>query len=113
MNKRETGSRYEAEAAAFLERQGYRILERNYRDRRGEIDLIAKDGSCLVFVEVKYRKDVKHGYPEEAVGYYKQQRIRHTAEYYLYSHNLGNDTRCRFDVVSILGTEIRLIRDAF
>lgn len=113
MNKRQTGSRYEQEAAAFLEQQGYQIIERNYRDRRGEIDIIARDGNCLVFVEVKYRKDAKNGYPEEAVGYYKQQRIRHTAEYYLLRHHLGEDMPCRFDVVSILGTEIRLIRDAF
>ena len=113
MNKRETGSRYESMAAAFLEQQGFQILERNYRDRRGEIDLIAKDANCLVFVEVKYRKDARNGYQEEAVGYDKQQRIRHTAEYYLYRHGLGENTVCRFDVVSILGTEIRLIRDAF
>lgn len=113
MNKRQTGSRYEEQAAAFLEQQGFRILERNYRDRIGEIDIIAKDGNCLVFVEVKYRKDSGNGYPEEAVGYHKQQRIRHTAEYYLYSHGLGDDTICRFDVVGILGTEMRLIKDAF
>ena len=113
MNKRKTGSRYEEQAAAFLEQQGFQILERNDRDRKGEIDIIAKDGTCLVFVEVKYRKDIDNGYPEEAVGYYKQQHIRHTAAYYLCSHGLGDDTICRFDVVSILGTEIRLIKDAF
>lgn len=113
MNKRQTGSRYESEAAAFLEQQGFQILERNYRDRKGEIDIIAKDGNCLVFVEVKYRKDRLNGDPEEAVGYSKQQRIRHTAEYYLYSHHLSDSTPCRFDVVSILGTELRLIKDAF
>lgn len=112
-NKREIGSRYEDMAAAFLEQQGFRILERNFRDRKGEIDLVARDGNILVFVEVKYRKDIQKGYPEEAVGYSKQQRIRHTAEYYLYRHHLGEDTACRFDVVSILGTEIRLIKDAF
>lgn len=113
MNNRQTGSRYEDMAAAFLEQQGYEILIRNYRDRHGEIDIIAKDGRYLVFVEVKYRRDSKKGYPEEAVGFYKQQHIRHTAVYYLYSHGHAEDTPCRFDVVSILGTEIRLIQDAF
>lgn len=112
-NNRETGSCYENIAAAFLEDQGYVILERNYRDRIGEIDLIAKDGEDLVFVEVKYRKDCKKGYPEEAVGYRKQQHIRHTAQYYLYRRHGGRDIPCRFDVVSILGDEIRLIKDAF
>lgn len=112
-NKRKTGSLYENMAAVFLEQQGFLILERNYHDRRGEIDLIARDGRYLVFVEVKYRKNSRMGYPEEAVGCKKQQHIRHTAEYYLYSHRYCGDTPCRFDVVSILGEEIRLIKDAF
>lgn len=113
MNKRQTGSRYEDMAAAFLEQQGYEILNRNYRGTRGEIDMIAKDDRYLVFIEVKYRRDDKKGYPEEAVGLQKQRRIRHTAADYLYSQRYGQDVPCRFDVVSILGTEIRLIRDAF
>lgn len=112
-NKRAVGSRYEAEAAAFLERMGYRILEQNYRDRRGEIDLVAREGRYLVFVEVKYRKDDRCGYPEEAVAVKKQQRIRHTAEYYLYTHHYGEETACRFDVVSIDGEKMRIIKDAF
>lgn len=112
-NNRKTGSRYEHMAAAFLEEQGFTVLERNYHDRGGEIDIIARDGRYLVFVEVKYRADIRKGYPEEAVGYEKQKHIRHTAEYYLYSHHCIQDTPCRFDVVSILGEEIRLIRDAF
>ena len=75
-NKRAVGSRYEEETAAFLQKNGYRILEKNFRDRRGEIDLIAKDGRTLVFVEVKYRKNVRNGYPEEAVDTRKQKKIR-------------------------------------
>lgn len=112
-NKRAIGSRYEAEAAAFLKGLGYTILEQNYRDRMGEIDLIAREGRYLVFVEVKYRRDDRRGYPEEAVDFGKQQRIRHTAQYYLYRHHYGEDTACRFDVVSIEGTEIRVVKDAF
>lgn len=112
-NKRAIGSRYEAEAAAFLKELGYTILEQNYRDRKGEIDLIAREGRYLVFVEVKYRRDDRRGYPEEAVDFGKQQRIRHTAQYYLYCHHYGEDTACRFDVVSIEGTEIRVVKDAF
>lgn len=111
-NSRKTGSRYEQVAAAFLTQQGYEILEMNYRDRYGEIDLIARREGVLVFVEVKYRKTTRQGYPEEAVTPQKQKRIRHTARYYLYTHHL-EDLPCRFDVVSILGEEIRLIENAF
>lgn len=113
MNHRKTGSRFEQIAAEYLVGQGAVILEQNYRSRQGEIDLIIKDGVYLVFVEVKYRHDARKGYPEEAVGFYKQQHIRSTARYYLFSHNYGEDTPCRFDVVSILGNEIRWLKDAF
>lgn len=112
MNKRNTGKQYESLAAEYLQSQGMVILERNYRDRTGEIDLIGRDGEFLVFVEVKYRRDLRTGDPAEAVTARKQQRIRRTAQYYLYSHRCGN-VPCRFDVVSILGEEIRWIPDAF
>ena len=114
MNKRQTGSRYESMAADYLASQGYEILCRNYQNhRRGEIDLIARDGNTLVFVEVKYRKDLTAGEPAEAVDARKQQRIRKAALSYLYENQLSMDTACRFDVVAILGQTIRLIRDAF
>ena len=60
-NKRTVGSRYEEEAAAFLQKQGFQILEKNYRDRYGEIDIIAKENGYLVFVEVKYRSSLRRG----------------------------------------------------
>lgn len=114
-NKRKIGGQYEDLAAAYLREQGYEILERNYRDRLGEIDVIAREAGYLVFVEVNYRKDQRSGYPEEAVFARKQQKIRHTASYYLYRHGYGEETPCRFDVVSIAGDEeeILLIKDAF
>ena len=112
LNKRNTGKRYESLAADYLQGQGLTIMERNYQDRTGEIDLIGRDGTFLVFVEVKYRGDMRSGDPAEAVTPRKQQHIRRTAQYYLYSHRCG-DVPCRFDVVSILGEEIRWIRDAF
>ena len=113
MNKRETGSRFEEIAADYLQHAGYEILERNYRDRSGEIDLIAKDGSYYVFVEVKYRENASMGDPAEAVDARKQLKIRNTARRYLYRNRLGESVPCRFDVVAILGQEIRLISDAF
>ncbi|WP_313070143.1 YraN family protein [Lacrimispora sp.] len=112
-NNREIGTEYEIIAADFLEKSGYKILERNYRNKMGEIDLIAMDGADLVFIEVKYRKSLLKGDPAEAVNYKKQIRIRNAARGYLYFSHLGEETSCRFDVVAILGQEIRLIQDAF
>ena len=68
-NRRQIGTEEEALAAEFLEGRGYRIVERNFRCRLGEIDLIARDGSVLVFIEVKYRKTGAYGDPAEAVDY--------------------------------------------
>ena len=113
MNKRQTGSRYEETAAAFLTSKGYRVLERNFRCRQGEIDLIARDGNDLVFVEVKFRRGKGQGLPEEAVDFRKQEKIRQAARYYLYRNGYEEDTACRFDVVGILNGQIRLIRNAF
>ena len=112
-NNRQTGSYYERQAALFLEQPGFQIVEQNYRNRRGEIDIIAREGNYLVFVEVKYRKNQSLGYPEEAVHSQKQHKIRSTACYYLYSRHYHEKTPCRFDVVSIVEEESLLIRDAF
>ena len=114
-NNRQKGSEKEAIAASFLLRKKYEILEKNYRQKSGEIDLIAKDpeDGAIVFVEVKYRRKTEKGFPEEAVTRYKQQRIYRTAEWYLLTRKLPVFTRCRFDVVSILGEEIRHIKNAF
>lgn len=112
-NKRITGSRYEALAARYLEEQGLLVLEHNYRSRRGEIDLIAKDGDYLVFVEVKFRRNERLGFPEEAVDPRKQHKISQTAGYYLYRQGYDSDIPCRFDVVAITGNRIRWIKHAF
>lgn len=113
MNRRETGAKYEEEAVRALYARGYRILERNFRCRFGEIDIIARHKGFLVFIEVKYRRDTGSGFPEEAVDRRKQMAIRKTAEVYM--HRYGYDWRasCRFDVVSVMGDEVRIIEDAF
>lgn len=113
MDKRETGRRYEIFAAEYLKKQGYQIVGQNFACRQGEIDIIARDGAYLVFVEVKYRKTPGSGTPAEAVNRKKQQKIRQAAKYYLYRENYGEEVPCRFDVVSIAGENISLIRDAF
>lgn len=112
-NKRQTGSGYEKIAAAYFIEKGFEIVECNYRERRSEIDLIARDGEYLVFIEVKYRSSAVLGMPEEAVDKRKQQQIRKGAAHYLYTHGYGEDTPCRFDVLAILGEQITWIPDAF
>lgn len=112
-NRRKIGGGYEQLAAAYLHRQGLTILYQNYRCRMGEADLIAMDGLYLVFVEVKYRSSLRMGYPSEAVNGAKQLRLRKVAQCFLYSCQYPPETPCRFDVVSILGRQVRWIRDAF
>ncbi len=113
LNKREIGTRYEQKAAQFLVTNGYRILDSNFRCRTGEIDLIGRDGDYLCFIEVKYRINTGHGFPAEAVNARKMTRIIRTAQYYMLTHGLPQDTPCRFDVVVILDHDISLIKNAF
>lgn len=100
--KRPIGDFGEEAAANYLERAGMKIIKRNYFCRGGEIDIIAADGSCTVFVEVKTRKDASHGTAAEFVGYAKQQRIIKTALRYA-----GGDTEMRFDVVEVYYKTVR------
>lgn len=100
-------------AAAYLSEKGMEIVARNYRNRTGEIDIIARDGNAYVFVEVKGRKDSRLGDPAEAVTGKKQAVIRRTAAWYRMKEGLTEDTPCRFDVVTVLGSEIRWIPNAF
>ena len=111
-NKRRTGTRYEQAAGFFLEQIGYEVLEYNYRCGFGEIDIIAKDGICLVFCEVKYRSGREKGSPLEAVDNRKQQRIFRCASHYLAGRGL-EDVPCRFDVIGIEGTAVTHIKNAF
>lgn len=113
MNNRSVGRDKEVLAAEYLEKSGYRILERNFYCRVGEIDIIAKDGDTHVFVEVKYRKAAGFGMPEEAVSRIKQEKIYKTAMYYIYKHHKGNDVLCRFDVIAVEGDKIRHYKNAF
>ncbi|NTW63699.1 MAG: YraN family protein [Chlorobiaceae bacterium] len=88
-------------AAEYLSKRGYRIIRRNYRYRRNEIDIIAKKHSTLCFVEVKTRASLEKGHPAEAVTLKKQKEIIKAAKSYLFS--LGTDRcDCRFDVIAIL-----------
>jgi putative endonuclease len=96
--RRLLGDRGEREAARCLRRKGFRILARGYRTRRGEVDLIARDGDTIVFIEVKTRK---MGEPAEAVTPEKQRRLTQAAVHFLKRHRLF-EHRSRFDVVAIV-----------
>jgi putative endonuclease len=113
MNTRAKGAFYEQKAREYLKTQGYRILASNYRCRAGEIDLIARQGDYLVFIEVKYRHDGAKGSGLEAVDIRKQRRILRAARWYLMEKHIDPEQPCRFDVLSFCGEEITLIRDAF
>ena len=113
MNKREIGSEYEKIAITYLEKNGITILEKNFRNRSGEIDIIGLDNPYLVFFEVKYRKNTKFGSPLEAVNYKKQLQIQKVASYYLYINNYSDNAPVRFDCIGILGSDIDWIKNAF
>lgn len=111
------GDRGEELAASWLEQQGIRVVERNFRCTGGEVDIVARDGSTTVFVEVKTRKNLAYGVPQLAVTPFKQRQISKAALTWLAKKRL-HDQPARFDVVAILleseyTYRIEHIRDAF
>lgn len=113
MNKRTIGSIKEEKAAEFLTECGLTVKQFNYRNRFGEIDIVAYDKSVLVFVEVKYRKTASAGHPEEAVNYKKARIISKVSDHYRLVHKIKYDTQIRFDVVAIEGDTVRWYQNAF
>ena len=113
MNKREKGAQKEAQVCACLLSEGVKIVERNFRNRQGEIDIIGYDREYLVFFEVKYRSGNSKGSAAEAVGYAKQRKICRVADYYRALHRCPEDTPIRFDVVALDGAYVNWIKDAF
>lgn len=110
------GKRGEDLACEELQRRGYTILDRRFRTRCGELDIIARDGGVLVFVEVKARSGSGFGSPFESVTWQKRQRLSAMAESYLFLKRLTG-VACRFDVVSVLegqsGHTVELVKGAF
>lgn len=114
---KEVGKRGEKLALSFLKKRGYRILDRNFRCKIGEIDIVAEEGGQIVFVEVKTRRNFSFGLPEETLNYFKRKRLTRLALFYLSNHHLQKKP-CRFDVVAILFKKekprnIHLIKNAF
>ena len=113
MNKRSIGNIGEDIAVKWLvKNKNYNILDRNYSAGCGEIDIIAKKGKTIVFVEVKFRTNTEKGLPREAVDYRKQKHIQNTALCYLKYKNCM-DSDIRFDVIEILNFKITHIKNAF
>ena len=114
--KKELGKKGEDLALRYLKKNGYRIFERNYVCKMGEVDIIAKEKDTLAFIEVKTRTSTAFGPPQLAVNAAKQMQLSKVAQYFLKEKCL-EDVKARFDVVAIVlgprGPEIELIRDAF
>ncbi|MGM0370654.1 MAG: YraN family protein [Bacillota bacterium] len=115
MNNRTAGYYGEQLAEKFLKQQNYKILERNFWCRYGEIDLIAQEGDYLSFIEVKSASNQDFIYPQEKVDSKKQKKIKRVAQYYLQFREFGLDLR--FDVVAVITStpkpKIKLIKNAF
>ena len=113
-NNRKIGAYEENIATKYLSDNGYKIIEKNFFTKIGEIDIIATDeDDVLCFIEVKYRKSKNFGEGLEAVDKKKQRRIYNSARIYMCLNHIKEDSKCRFDVVSILDDKITLIKNAF
>jgi putative endonuclease len=104
-NNKSFGNEGEDIASDYLKKNGYEIIERNYRFHKGEIDIVAKDNETnyLVFVEVKSRKSLEYGKPEYAITPAKAKQLKRMANYYLLDNHVKN-TDCRLDVITVLLT---------
>lgn len=102
----------ESKAGVYLKKNGYKIIEKNYKTKIGEIDIIASYKKSIVFIEVKARDTIAFGNPSEAVNIFKQNKIHKVAEQFLIENKLL-DIPCRFDVIEIVGDKINHIENAF
>lgn len=112
-NKRALGTFYEEKVAKYLINKGYEIVERNFFTKIGEIDIIAHNDGYLCFIEVKYRMENALASGVYAVDKKKQKTIYKVAQIYMSRNKIKEDTQCRFDVVSVEGEKIEVIKNAF
>lgn len=113
MDKRGIGNDREEMVSSYLTKNGVRILDRNFLTKHGEIDIVGISDNYLTFFEVKYRKNVRNGYPLEAVTYSKQKSIIQSAKVYMYLKHFPTDTPVRFDCIGVLNSQIEWIKNAF
>jgi putative endonuclease len=112
LTKKEQGLQGENKALKILKKQGYAILERNYRCPFGEIDIIAEEDGCLVFVEVKMRNTSTFGSPFDAITARKKKHIIQSALFYMKTHKHPHK-KMRFDMLGITPDNTKLIKNAF
>lgn len=112
MNSRIKGDCGEDAAVRYLLKRRYKIIDRNFKRATGEIDIVALDRNTLVFVEVKSRASEKFGAPSEAVDFKKQYKIAKTAQYFVHEKQVYALNK-RFDVIEIVGENLRHIKNAF
>lgn len=112
-NKRVIGDDVEVECVKYLMSQGIKNIEKNYRCRFGEIDIIGYDGEYLVFFEVKFRKNGTSGVAEAAVGYGKQLQICKVSDYYHMARHITDNTPMRYDVLAVNGKDMLWYKNAF
>jgi putative endonuclease len=111
--RRRLGNAGETAVAAWYESAGYHVVERNWRCRDGELDLIVRRGRAFVFCEVKSRSSDAFGAPVEAVTRAKQTRLRHLAARWLADHAGVRAMEIRFDVASVLAGQVEIVQGAF
>jgi putative endonuclease len=116
-NSNKTGQQAEDTACHYLKTQGLSLVERNYSSPRGEIDLIMKDNSTTVFIEVRFRRNSRFGSGAESVNQHKQRKLLATAAHYLQKNPKAARGACRFDVISLTANndeqQLDWIPDAF
>jgi putative endonuclease len=114
---KQLGAEAETFAQNYLIEQGLQLIARNFSCKLGEIDLIMRDSDQMVFIEVRYRKQIGYGSSQESVNYFKQQKLIKAASYYLQTQGLYNSQSCRFDMVALAkqanGFKLEWIKDAF
>lgn len=110
---RDIGNHAEDAACRYLQTQGVEIINRNFHSRRGEIDIVCRDGEYLVFVEVKYRAGTEYLGPLGAVSLSKQRRICAAADFYRVRYGIPPDTPVRYDVIGIQDRQIAWVKNAF
>lgn len=114
INKRSIGTAFEEISAKYLISKGYRILEKNFRSRTSEIDIIAYKDGTIIFCEIKYRSGSDYGDALEAVDIRKQKKICHAARFFYMCRGYSENMPCRFDVIAIYGDKgIKHIENAF
>lgn len=114
LSRKQTGDAWEQQARRWLESKGLRFVAANVHARGGEIDLIMKDGTVTVFVEVRYRTSARYGGAAASVTRSKQTKLLQTARLWLASHNGSFETTdCRFDVVAFTGSQVEWLTNAF